>query len=318
MKVLKVQTILELYQFISVDAMARFKRMLSRIPGPPIDIKNDIDRQPPPADFIYITEPVYGRGVTKPDASFLVGCACYVADERGRNPNPSCCIDEECICLPDGQGAYGPDGLLLPETSVIYECNSRCCCRLFSQPCRNSVIQRGRQVSLSIVRLDADRGWGVIANHDIPRGSFIDVYLGEIITTTEATERFYRAKRQGTPAASYLFDLDYNYESGTECEFTLDAYRYGNVSHFFNHSCDPNMRVYPCFTENQDARMHSIAFFSCRDIKKGDELTFDYLGLAGKKDTRGRRNSIGGSDGDGRRVKCLCKSANCRKYIYLE
>lgn len=232
-KVLKVY-ICNVHYLTIAEAMARFKRMLNRIPGPTIDIKNDVDRQAPPADFIYITEPVYGRGVTKPDASFLVGCACYVADELGRNPNPSCCIaDEECICLPDGRGAYGPDGLLLPDTSVIYECNSRCCCRMFSQPCKNSIIQRGRQVSLTIARLDAERGWGVIANHDIPRGSFIDLYLGEIITTTEATERFYRAKRQQSPAASYLFDLDYNYDSGTECEFTLDAFRYWRVLKVF-------------------------------------------------------------------------------------
>ena len=349
-----------------LDSMNRFQKMLSRVPGPPITIRNDFDLTPPPAHFIYINETLYGPGVSKPDASFLIGCSCYVIDQTPGSKSKArsgCCSHRECECIsqnPDGNPAYDSDGLLLPGTSVIYECNKKCCCSVFNQPCKNRVVQMGRQVSLTIIRLPDQRGWGVIANHDIPRGTFIDLYLGEVITTKEATKRFISVSQDSkSDIGSYLFDLDFNYDSGTECEFTLDAYRYGNVSHFFNHSCSPNLKVYPCFIDHLDTRLHSIAFFSCRSISKGDQLTFDYMGLEGNHNRvprgnaakRSRKGASVDSDDDdfaampshrnieidfddmtpdsrrsssgamkrnqNKPIKCLCGSANCRKFIYI-
>ncbi len=284
--------------------------MLARIPGPPIDIKNEVDLCPPPADFVYISEVIYGQGVAKPDASFLVGCACYVADEDA-GKRKGCCIDGDCLCIANsGQPvAYDKDGLLMPDVTAIYECNSRCCCTIFSQPCRNRVIQQGRKVSLTIFRHSAALGWGVRANHDIPRGTFIDLYLGEVITAKEADARYRRAQSTGNQLeAAYLFDLDFN--DASEPEFALDALRYGNVTHFINHSCDPNLRVNACFTESQDARMHSLAFFACKDILRGQELTFDYAGVNASSQGTSRRKK---GKGD---LQCLCGSGNCRKFVY--
>lgn len=318
-----------------LESMQKFQKMLSRVPGPPLTIRNDYDQSPPPSHFIYINETLYGPEVEKPDASFLIGCSCYVIDEIGGCPTAKggCCLHEECECIsqnPDGKPAYDADGLLLAGTSVIYECNKKCCCSIFNQPCKNRVIQMGRQVSLTIVRLPDQRGWGVVANHDIPRGAFIDLYLGEIISTKEATRRFI-SNSQGSNCeiGAYLFDLDFNYDVGTECEFTLDAYRYGNVSHFFNHSCAPNLKVYPCFIEHLDPRLHSIAFFACRAISKGEQLTFDYMGLQGNSSrtasSKRPRKSEDGHDFSrssarnqkNEPIKCLCGSPNCRKFIYI-
>lgn len=294
--------------------------MLALVPGPPIDIRNDVDQCPPPSDFFFISEPIFGEGVAKPDASFLVGCACYVADEEeASSVRKGCCIDSDCLCLANSNQpvAYDKDGLLLPNITAIYECNSRCCCTIFSQPCRNRVIQQGRKVSLTIFRHGGARGWGVRANHDIARGTFVDVYLGEIITTAEANARFKRAQALKRPQeASYLFDLDFNYEAGQESEFTLDAYRYGNVTHFINHSCDPNLRVYPCFTETQDARMHSLAFFACKDIGKGEELCFDYLGNNSNSNQASHSQPETSKSKKGSEQVCLCGAAKCRKFIY--
>lgn len=330
--------------------MKKFQKMLSRVPGPPLTIRNDYDKTLPPQHFIYINETLYGRGVSKPDASFLVGCSCYVIDESsgGKSAtNAGCCAHGECECIsqnPEGRPVYDQDGLILSDSSVIYECNKKCCCSIFNQPCKNRVIQMGRQVSLTIIRLPDQRGWGVIANHDIPKGSFIDLYLGEVISTKEATRRFISDSQSiDSEIGSYLFDLDFNYEFGTECEFTLDAYRYGNVSHFFNHSCSPNLKVYPCFIEHLDPRLHSIAFFACRPISKGDQLTFDYMGLQGPQNRESRvkrARKLLDDDYDKLRIsatseelkseirtdrvlqknkpiKCLCGSSNCRKFIYI-
>lgn len=54
-----------------------------------------------------------------------------------------------------------------------------------------------------------------------------------MITSEEAERRGQFYDNQGN---TYLFDLDYDSD-----EFTVDAARYGNVSHFVNHS------VRPCF-----------------------------------------------------------------------
>jgi len=54
-----------------------------------------------------------------------------------------------------------------------------------------------------------------------------------VITSEEAERRGQLYDNQGN---TYLFDLDYDSD-----EFTVDAARYGNVSHFVNHS------VRPCF-----------------------------------------------------------------------
>lgn len=51
-----------------------------------------------------------------------------------------------------------------------------------------------------------------------------------------------------------------------------------DLNHFFpfQHSCDPNMIVQSVFVDTHDMRFPWIAFFSCRIIKAGEELTWNY------------------------------------------
>ena len=51
------------------------------------------------------------------------------------------------------------------------------------------------------------------------------------VITNEEAER--RGRVYDANGRTYLFDLDYN---DGDCPFTVDAGRYGNVSHFVNHS----------------------------------------------------------------------------------
>ena len=92
------------------------------------------------------------------------------------------------------------------------------------------------------------------------------VFSFQVITSEEAERRGQLYDNKGI---TYLFDLDYD-------EFTVDAARYGNVSHFVNHSCDPNLQVFNVFIDNLDTRLPRIALFSTRTINAGEELTFDY------------------------------------------
>lgn len=191
----------------------------------------------------------------------------------------------------------------------IYECNSRCRC---GDDCPNRVVQRGIQVDLCIFKTHNGRGWGVRTMQRIKKNAFVMEYVGEIITTDEAE------KREGS---TYLFDLDY-----VEDVYTVDAAHQGNISHFVNHSCNPNLQVYNVFIDNIDERLPRIALFSTRSISPGEELTFDYKMQIDPVDTESTRMDYGfslaplstmpSSPKKRIRVECRCGSDSCRKYLF--
>lgn len=277
-----------------------FVDMMNTEGGAEISFCNTVDDAPPPSQFRYISSCIYRPPVPCPDPSFLIGCDC--AEQGG-------CISGSCLCISQNnraQPAYDSQGRVQFSSGPIYECNQKCGC---PPSCPNRVIQRGRQVPLTITRFADGKGWGVTATKPIPAGTFVGLYLGEVITSIEANGRFLRAKENGPAdqSGSYLFDLDFNYESGTESEFTIDAYAYGNLTHFINHSCDPNLRVHPCFIDTLDPRLHHLAFFAFRDIPEGGELCFDYLGNQ-TAPTKSPENVSA--------LACSCKSPKCRGYVY--
>ena len=55
-------------------------------------------------------------------------------------------------------------------------------------------------------------------------------------------------------------------------DLIIDATKKGSISRFINHSCDPNAETQK-WTVSGEVR---IGFFSIKDIKKGEEITFDY------------------------------------------
>ena len=63
--------------------------------------------------------------------------------------------------------------------------------------CHNRVLQHGITVRLQAFRVYG-MGWGIRALQNIPKGSFICEYVGEIISDSEAETR----------EDSYLFDLE--------------------------------------------------------------------------------------------------------------
>lgn len=71
------------------------------------------------------------------------------------------------------------------------------------------------------------------------------MYVGEIISDAEANRR---GKLYDQEGSTYLFDLDFNQTDGDDCPYVVDAKKFGNIAHFFNHSCDPNLTVYGTYT----------------------------------------------------------------------
>ncbi|KAK9761285.1 hypothetical protein K7432_013926 [Basidiobolus ranarum] len=152
----------------------------------------------------------------------------------------------------------------------------------------------------------------------IPKGTFVEEYVGEIITNEEAEKR---GQAYDACGLTYLFDLDFESGAESDCDFTIDAYRYGNVSHFFNHSCEPNLRVYPVFVDHWNLKLHRLAFFAIKDIPRFTELTFDYAGVSIFYDELGNpfpyMPHMDHGDKKINEVKCYCGAANCREYVHL-
>ncbi len=296
-----------------LEGMNNFQAMLDSVPGPLLRVANSKNNEPPPTNFVYITKFIYGKGVPKPDPAFLTGCDCQLKD----------CGTAVCSCVMQtpvpshGQhtGNYTRDGrlkILAGRQPFIYECNMACSCSSQEQ-CLNRVIQKGRAAPLEIFQMGDARGWAVRAINFIPAGTFIDLYHGEIITDQEADKRFMNIYK-GDERSLYLFDLDFSAEAGAKADFTIDAYYYGSVSRFFNHSCDPNLLIVPCFIDHIDQSLHFIAFFAAKDIKSDEELCFDYTNEMYKSTVAsGRKNSTVYEKGH---IRCLCGASNCRKYVY--
>ncbi|XP_074465429.1 histone-lysine N-methyltransferase EHMT1 isoform X9 [Larus michahellis] len=244
----------------STDKPAQIEKVVSRdiargYERIPIPCVNSVDSEPCPSNYKYVSQ----NCVTSPmdidrNITHLQYCVCI--DD---------CSSSNCMC---GQLSmrcwYDKDGRLLPEFNMaepplIFECNHACSCW---RTCRNRVVQNGLRTRLQLYRTQK-MGWGVRTMQDIPLGTFVCEYVGELISDSEADVR---------EEDSYLFDLD-NKDGEVYC---IDARFYGNISRFINHLCEPNLIPVRVFMSHQDLRFPRIAFFSTRHIEAGEEIGFDY------------------------------------------
>ena len=98
------------------------------------------------------------------------------------------------------------------------------------------------------------------------------LYVGEVIKIEEAEER---GKVYDAEGHTYLFDLDYN--DGEQHPYTIDMAAYGNISHFINHSCERNLAVFAVWINCLFRNLPRLALFATRNIREGEEITFDYM-----------------------------------------
>lgn len=223
-------------------------------------VENNVDFEVPPDDFAYTNDVFQGEGVYIPNEP-PIGCEC--TGEGGCNKKSQC-----CGVSADSKFAYNKNrSICVPQGTPIFECNKTCKC---GPECMNRVVQQGRKHLLSIFKTSNGRGWGVRTDKAIAKGQFVCEYVGEVITYEE-TER--RGKIYDAAGRTYLFDLDFN---GSDNPYSIDAAKSGNVSHFINHSCDPNLGVWAVWTDCLDRDLPKIGLFTLRNIGEGEEITFDY------------------------------------------
>ena len=97
---------------------------------------------------------------------------------------------------------------------------------------------------------------GLYAAHNIKAGTKIIYYKGKLITKKE-TER---NPKYDNEKAIYLFNVNSRYDMDGDFEY--------NTARLINHSCNPNCEV--------AGKGLKLWIFALRDIKKGEELSYDY------------------------------------------
>lgn len=140
------------------------------------------------------------------------------------------------------------------------------------------------------VRKSSIHNNGVFAAKDIPKGTMVIEYVGDKITKAESDRRYElqveKVKKDKTNGTVYIFELNKRHD--------VDGSVSWNTAKYINHSCDPNCEV-------EMIKGH-IWILALRDIKKGEEISYDY-----------------GYDWDNYDDhKCMCGAKNCVGYIVAD
>ena len=124
---------------------------------------------------------------------------------------------------------------------------------------------------------------GLYASKNIKAKQIVIHYKGKLVTKKEVEKN----PKFDNDKAIYLFNVNNRYDLDGDFEY--------NEARLINHSCNPNCEV--------DGKGLKLWIFALRDIKKGEELSYDY-GF--------------GYDKDYKQFVCKCGANNCVGYIVRE
>lgn len=95
-------------------------------------------------------------------------------------------------------------------------------------------------------------GFGLFTTVPIKKGTFIIQYIGTLLTTDQANDK----------GGQYLFEIN--------SRWTIDGTGRTNLARYINHACRPNCE------SDTDERNKKIYISAIKNIKPGEELTYDY------------------------------------------
>lgn len=170
-------------------------------------------------------------------------------------PLPDGCESQACNCKP------------------TYECQDDCINRLVyaecapqlcpcKELCKNQRIQRHEWAPALDKFMTENKGWGIRTMMPIVTGNFILEYVGEVVSDKEFKDRM--ASRYMKDTHHYCLHLDGG--------LVIDGHRMGGEGRFVNHSCQPNCEMQKWSVNG----LFRMALFALRDIRAGEELTYDY------------------------------------------
>ncbi|CAG9807044.1 unnamed protein product [Chironomus riparius] len=264
-------------------------------------VENDVDFEAPP-EFNYVNKNVCTDDMMLANETMLNSTALNLDNIKGCACGPDKCNKESKGCCPNLLNlpfAYKVTRhtkvVRLLRQEPIIECCDSCLC---DKDCLNRVTQQRRNLSLCLFKTE-NRGWAVKTLATIRRGVFILEYTGELMGNIEA------GKREQT---EYLFDL--NMDRLSHGFYTIDAFYYGNLARFINHSCDPNSSIWIISDCTKDPKNQKLCIFALRQIEKDEEITIDYSPIESVPTTE-RMNCSRSFY-----IECHCGSKACRGTIY--
>ncbi|KAF7732147.1 histone methyltransferase set2 [Apophysomyces ossiformis] len=213
-----------------------------------------------------ITANIYcGTATGRSIAEESMPCECKY-DPDDDEPSAACGRDEICI-----------NRMMFMECVV-----DDCPCGRY---CRNRRFQLCQYARVDVINADK-KGYGLRALTDLPKNAFIMEYIGEVIPNNEFIRRTRKYENEG---------LKHYYFMTLKTDEIIDATKKGCLARFINHSCNPN-----CVTQKWViGKKMRIGIFTSREVKAGQELTFDY-----KFERYGAVAQ-----------KCYCGEPNCKGYI---
>lgn len=122
-------------------------------------------------------------------------------------------------------------------------------------------LQMSKALSLPKIERKKSKlhGFGVFALETINKNKRIIDYAGELISNKQSESREDKYLSKG---CIWVFRVNRNW--------SRDAAVGGNIARFINHSCTPN-----CWIE-VDGKTKTIWVRAAKQIRKGQELTYDY------------------------------------------
>lgn len=161
--------------------------------------------KPKPYTKILQNRPVAPVKLKKMDEHTQEPCSCKETD-----PSP-CGKDSDCINM-----------------HLKLECDKALCPA--GAACQNQKIRNREGIELKVVKT-SNRGFGAVAVKDVPEGTFVIEYVGELIDSAEFNKRMQEKLRNKEKEFYFLT---------VEADLYVDAEPAGNLARFINHSCDPN------------------------------------------------------------------------------
>ncbi|GAA6007438.1 hypothetical protein JCM11491_004163 [Sporobolomyces phaffii] len=128
--------------------------------------------------------------------------------------------------------------------------------------CQNQRFQKREYAPIEIVKTEK-KGFGVRTTVDLAADTFVYEYVGEVIGPAPFARKMKEYAHEG---------IKHFYFMALDKEVFIDATKKGGKGRFLNHSCNPNCQVAK-WTVGKKMRM---GIFTKRDIKKDEELTFNY------------------------------------------
>lgn len=167
-----------------------------------------------------------------------------------------------CDCKPNLKNginhACGEDSDCINRLTSIECLSGRGC----GDDCQNQRFQKNQYARVDVINTEK-KGYGLRALENIPQGTFVYEYIGDVITEAKFHQRAKYYQENGYRHFYFMM-----LQKG---EF-IDATEKGCLARFCNHSCNPN-----CFVDKwvvgDKLRM---GIFTKRDIVAGEEITFDY------------------------------------------